>query len=93
MADEPILRVQNIKATGKCSVAKVQWLLQSITLKKMLPWTPADLLYATCDVEQKLSMQFDEFGDSYTQPATEESLKYVLQQVDEKVCIFLYILI
>ena len=87
MAEESTLRVRNIQASGKCTVAKLEWLFHCITSKQMLSWTPADLLYATADVEQKLSMQYDEFGDSYTQPATEESLRYVFEQVNRKVCI------
>ncbi|KAJ9575396.1 hypothetical protein L9F63_025654, partial [Diploptera punctata] len=63
LADEYTLRVRNIEASGKCSVAKL-----------------------TEEIEQKLSVEYDEFGDSYTHPATEESLRYALEQVQKKGC-------
>jgi DNA ligase-4 len=77
--------VQNIAKSGQYSVAYVDWLLRSIAAGKLLPWTPADLLYATSSVSKQLSAKFDKFGDSYTQPLTEESLKYVFEQVEKMV--------
>jgi hypothetical protein len=77
--------VRNIAKSGQYSVARVDWLLRSIAANKLLSWTPADLLYATPTVSEQLSVEFDKFGDSYMQPLTEQSLKYVFEQVEKSV--------
>lgn len=79
--------MRNIAKSGKCSVAHVDWLLRCIAANKLLPWTPADLLYATSAVSEQLSVEFDKFGDGYTQLSTEKSLKYVFEQVEKSVSI------
>ncbi|PSN53926.1 hypothetical protein C0J52_02408, partial [Blattella germanica] len=86
LAGEKTLSVSNIERSGKCCVAKIDWLLRSISSKQLLSWSPADLMFATMEIEQELSSQYDEFGDSYTQPATKESLRYSLEQVEKKGC-------
>jgi DNA ligase-4 len=85
LAGDCTLRVRNIAKSGQCSVARIDWLLRSVAANKLLPWTPADLLYATSSVSEQLSAEYDKFGDKYTQPLTEESLKYVFEQVEKSV--------
>lgn len=85
MAGNATLRVRNIAKSGRYSVAHVDWLLRSIAADKLLPWTPADLLYATSTISKQLSAKYDKFGDSYTQPLTKDSLKYVFEQVEKMV--------
>lgn len=77
--------MRNIAKSGQYTVAHVDWLLRCIAAKELLPWTPADLLHATSTVSKQLSAKYDKFGDSYTQPLTEESLKYVFEQVEKEV--------
>jgi DNA ligase-4 len=62
------------------SIVRVEWLMRCIDAHELLPWTPADLFHATPTVKEQLSAEYDEFGDSYTQPLTKESLTYVLQK-------------
>jgi DNA ligase-4 len=85
VAGNTTLRVRNIAKSGRYSVAHVDWLLRSLAAGKLLPWTPADLLYATSTISKQLSAKYDKFGDSYTQPLTEDSLKYVFEQVEKMV--------
>lgn len=74
------LRARNIASVNQHNIARVDWLLRCIAAHELLPWTPADLFHATPTVKEQLSAEYDEFGDSYTQPLTEDSLKYVLER-------------
>lgn len=85
MAGNATLRVHNIAKSGRYNVAHVDWLLRSIAAAELLPWTPADLLHATSTIKKGLSEKYDKFGDSYTQPLTKHSLKYVFEQVEKMV--------
>ncbi|PNF19465.1 hypothetical protein B7P43_G02347 [Cryptotermes secundus] len=85
VAGNTTLRVHNIAKSGRYSVVHVDWLLRSIAAGELLPWTPADLLYATSTVSEQLSAKYDMFGDSYTQPLNKDTLKYVFEQVEKMV--------
>lgn len=74
------LRARNIASTNQHNIVRVDWLLRCIAANELLPWTPADLFHATPKVKEQLSTEYDEFGDSYTQPLTEESLTYVMER-------------
>jgi hypothetical protein len=74
------LRARNIASMNQHNIAHVDWLLRCIAAHELLPWTPADLFHATPTVKEQLSAEYDEFGDSYTQPLTKESLTFVLEK-------------
>lgn len=74
------LRARNIASMNQHNIVRVDWLLRCIAAHELLPWTPADLFHATPTVKEQLSTEYDEFGDSYTQPLTEDSLAYVLER-------------
>ena len=74
------LRARNIASMNLHNIARVDWLLRCIAAHELLPWTPADLFHATPTVKEQLSTEYDEFGDSYTRPLTEDSLTYVLER-------------
>jgi DNA ligase-4 len=80
LTGEYTLRARNIASMNQHNIARVDWLLRSIAAHELLPWTPADLFHATPTVKDQLSAEYDEFGDSYTQPLTKESLTYVLEK-------------
>jgi hypothetical protein len=74
------LRARNIASMNQHNIVRVDWLLRCIAAHELLPWTPADLFHATPTVKEQLSTEYDELGDSYTQPLTEDSLAYVLER-------------
>nr|CAD7448752.1 unnamed protein product [Timema bartmani] len=85
LASECTLRVRNIAKVGSYDVARLDWLMAAMEqgIRVLPPWTPADLLSISPLTSEALSTQFDKYGDSYTQPATLESLKYSLAQVEK----------
>ncbi|CAG2061364.1 unnamed protein product, partial [Timema podura] len=85
LASECTLRVRNIAKVGSYDVARLDWLMAAMEQGvRVLPsWTPADLLSISSQTSEALATQFDKYGDSYTQPATLESLKYSLAQVEK----------
>ncbi|XP_069681895.1 DNA ligase 4-like isoform X2 [Periplaneta americana] len=82
LAGEMTLRVRTVAKFGQCNVVHISWLLRCLNAGLLLPWSPADLLYATETVKQELSTKYDKFGDSYTEPLTEDTVKFVLEEVE-----------
>lgn len=52
---------------------------------KLLPWLPTHMIHSSPATEQKFAMQYDSYGDSFTQDATEESLKKVFSSFENQV--------
>ncbi|XP_068083258.1 DNA ligase 4 isoform X3 [Anabrus simplex] len=85
VSDECNLRVSNIAKTGQHDVAHVDWLLRSLDQGILLPWTPTDLISASSDTRRKLNAKYDKYDDSYTIPATIDTLKHSMAQVEKLV--------
>uniref|UniRef100_A0A1B6FIK3 DNA ligase 4 n=1 Tax=Cuerna arida TaxID=1464854 RepID=A0A1B6FIK3_9HEMI len=78
------IRVTNVCKAGTYNVVRAQWLLHSLDAGQLLEWTPADVVSGTPETMDQLVQQYDQYGDSFTQPATLHSLQHVLQQVGKK---------
>lgn len=83
IANEMTLRVSNIVKSRKYNVARTKWLIHCLEGQSLLEWAPSDLISATENVEQELGKKFDKYGDSYTDLVIEDSLKCILDKVEE----------
>lgn len=76
-------------ATKKYNIASVDWLIRALQsdtkLDRLLPFHPSDMLYATDELEKQFDHDFDQYGDSYTEPVNEEELIRLLENIDSKV--------
>ncbi|KAG8306548.1 DNA ligase (ATP) [Homalodisca vitripennis] len=75
------IRVTNVCKAGTYNVVRAQWLLHSLDAGQLLEWTPADVVSATPETKDQLEQHYDQYGDSFTQPATLHSIQHVLPQV------------
>lgn len=78
------LRVKNLVQQGlcgrpKCDILKASWLLKTIALGYLKLPEPIDILHSSFDTEQRLAITNDAHGDSYTSPATVDSIKFTIQ--------------
>lgn len=67
--------------SGTYDVVRAQWLLHCLDAGQLLSWTPGDVISASPVTAERLAHSFDCYGDSYTEFATEHSLKHTLSQV------------
>ncbi|XP_031573134.1 DNA ligase 4-like [Actinia tenebrosa] len=77
IAERVNLRVNNIIKDAKHDVVKASWLIDCLNQVKLLPWLPIHMIHRSPTTEEKFAMQYDSYGDSFTQDATQESLKKV----------------
>lgn len=79
--NENNIRVQNVCKLNTFDVVKAEWLMNCMDSSELLPWTPVDMISKSETTAEKMAVLYDEYDDSYTQPATEQSLKRSLQKV------------
>ncbi|XP_058794826.1 DNA ligase 4-like isoform X3 [Phymastichus coffea] len=86
VGDPQTLHAQNLIASSKYDVVKVDWLKRATNLKNLAkiqefyPWE----LYSTSPLtQQRIDEVYDQFWDSYVNDIDKESLKRVLDKVDE----------
>lgn len=73
------IKAKNIIKGGKFDVVKSNWLLDCKDTFR--PLRPSDMVHTTEETAAAFARNFDQYGDSYTQPATADSLKYSMEQV------------
>jgi DNA ligase-4 len=66
--------------TGKYDILHLNWLLESVAASKLLPTSTKYVVHLTADTKASISSTMDDFGDSYIEDATLQSLKEVLNQ-------------
>lgn len=53
--------------------------------KALLPWLPSHMFHSSPSTEQQFAMEYDCYGDSFTQDATVDSLKKAFNDFDKDV--------
>ncbi|XP_049941539.1 DNA ligase 4 isoform X1 [Schistocerca serialis cubense] len=87
LAAEKNIRVQSHSNSKQYNVIHTEWLLNSVASHKLLPWTPQNIISVTPETEREIMLQYDVFGDSYTEISTEENLKELLSKLESKVSV------
>lgn len=79
------LRVKGIIEKEQYNIATVEWLVRSfgieIPLEKPPKLHPLEMVYATSDLRQRFSEEFDRFGDSYTELMSRSNLVAFLDRI------------
>lgn len=57
--------------------------------EEFLNWTPENVLFLSKNHKILMDDNFDEYGDSYTEMATVDSLRRAMNRVELDVCIFI----
>ncbi|XP_018322080.1 DNA ligase 4 [Agrilus planipennis] len=78
-------RIQFYQEKGHfCDVAKLEWLLEVINSGRFKMYGPFDLLSFTHKTRLQFLREYDQYFDSYTQEATEESIRKSVQLIKKK---------
>lgn len=56
--------------------------------KEFLNWVPENILFLSKEHQLLMDENFDQYGDSYSEMATVESLRCAMNKVELDVCIF-----
>ncbi|GAB1599803.1 DNA ligase 4-like [Argonauta hians] len=81
LADKKSYQVNLYIKSNIYNIIYVNWILNCIQSKKLLPWTPKDIIHATEATTAKLREEFDEYGDSYICHSTHEELKDIFSKI------------
>ncbi|KAK3736164.1 hypothetical protein QZH41_015551 [Actinostola sp. cb2023] len=84
IADRLNIRANNIIKDAKHDVVKACWLIDCLDQSKMLPWLPTHMLHSSPSTEMRFAMEYDCYGDSFTQDTTVESLGKVFKDFDKE---------
>lgn len=86
IADYKPLNVKMLIKSAKYNIATVDWLVNAFggnaPLKRLPKLHPLEMIYSTMELQQKFSNDYDSYGDSYTQPVTENSIKNFLEKMN-----------
>ena len=83
------IKVQNCLTSNNHNVIKPTWLLACVDAMRLVPWGPLDVIFLQDEEKQRMEELFDEYGDSYTEPTDEITLKRILENIDIKDCVAL----
>lgn len=83
LADKVTVRVNNLVKANSHDIIKVSWFLKCAQAFHLFPWTPQDMIHASQGTVAHFQKDFDQFGDSYTQPSTIADLKQVFSNIDQ----------
>ena len=75
------IKAKNVVRSGKYDVVKSSWLADCETEFRSL--RPSDFLFMTEETEAKYADAYDEYGDGYTDRATEATLRHSMARVKE----------
>ncbi|CAO3611470.1 unnamed protein product [Cunninghamella echinulata] len=81
IAGKKNIRVESIIFQKSNDIIYPTWILDCVQKNKLLPLAPKYMLFTTVKTEQEFNTIMDEFGDSYVDNATEESLKEIWDRI------------
>ena len=80
------IRVKSLKLQLKWDVVRPSWILRCLTIGRLLPYRPEDLMVVTRATQEEMEQHYDRFGNSLTEPTRIEDVPLILQRVKELVC-------
>ncbi|XP_071535419.1 DNA ligase 4 [Panulirus ornatus] len=102
VTDTISVRVKNYVLSSKHNIVRPSWIISCTESGCLLPWCPLDVIHLQDKEQEYMRDLFDEFGDSYTEPTDEKSLKRIMDsmkkeswcplsvermcELDEKIC-------
>eukprot|EP00731_Ephydatia_muelleri_P033439 Em0029g45a len=79
-----VVRAKNVIKTGLYDVVKADWLQQCLDEGQSVPFLPHHMLHTSAATTNVFAQLYDMYGDSFTEDATDESLRETFNKVGEK---------
>lgn len=83
IAERINLRVKNMIEHSDYDVVKADWVLRCCSRKTSIDWTPADMLNIPATTAKKFAINYDKYGDSFTNEITSDDLKKIFESMDK----------
>jgi len=83
IADVKNLRVKSVK--DQWDVVRPSWIRRCADSGLLLPYRPEEMLVTTKSTATELALSFDEFGNSLSEPTTEQDVPAILNRVKQLV--------
>ncbi|XP_003381011.1 DNA ligase 4 [Trichinella spiralis] len=81
VAGRQTVKVKSVVRASTVDVLKLSWLIRCIQTNSFIQWTPKDMLLTTATMKRHFKRNFDQYGDSYTDPVDSETLHDLLTTV------------
>nr|XP_045601538.1 DNA ligase 4-like [Procambarus clarkii]XP_045601539.1 DNA ligase 4-like [Procambarus clarkii] len=78
------VRVKNYIHSGKHNIVRPSWIEACSKNGRLLPWGPLDVIHVRENEKEQMKDLFDEFGDSYTEPADGKSIKRIMDNMKKE---------
>jgi DNA ligase-4 len=85
IASKVIHKISLYISKGFYDIVYADWLIRCIESKSFLIWKPSDMIYSKPETERMFSKSYDQYGDSYDQDCTVESLKEIFSKMESKI--------
>ncbi|XP_076100664.1 DNA ligase 4-like isoform X2 [Mytilus galloprovincialis] len=83
LAEKVALRVTNLIKRDMYDIVKLEWFHRCIEGGTWVPWSPGDMIHTSPKTQKSFQVDYDQFGDSYTEDTTAEQLKNVFDRVNK----------
>lgn len=74
----------------KYNVLKTDWILECIEKKTYIDWSPEHFHAMAPETAEKISEQYDQYGDSYDKPIRLDRLKELMKSADVGIFVLLW---
>ncbi|XP_050525121.1 DNA ligase 4 [Daktulosphaira vitifoliae] len=76
------IRINAIKMKGEHSIVNIKWILLCFNENEFINWTPEDVLALSKEHKVLMDEKFDNYGDSYFENDTVDSLRMAMNRVE-----------
>eukprot|EP00795_Rhopilema_esculentum_P013203 gene13203-4019_t len=84
IAEKVNVRVKNIISLGRHDVVSVSWLVACLNKGKVLAYKPNEMIFTSEKTKKIFSLEYDEFGDSYTKEIDAKNLQEIFRNMESK---------
>lgn len=70
-------RIQGYIRRNAHNIVKLEWIQRCIADRRLYTWRPSDMYHSTAETQRQFDKLYDEYGDSYMEDATENSLRSI----------------
>lgn len=83
LAEKIAIRVTNLIKRNIYDIVKVDWFQKCVDAQRWLPWSPADMIHTSPKTQKAFHLEYDDYGDSYSEDTTVDQLKTVFDGMEE----------
>ncbi|KAN0022290.1 hypothetical protein ACTFIU_004466 [Dictyostelium citrinum] len=83
ISSKEVVKIQNLIQSGFIDIVSFNWIVDCYNEKRLIPLGPKYMIFTTESTKKRFLLDSDQFGDSYFNETTEQSLKDAFNQIDK----------